>query len=127
VWGHMLLRVEREISRKVSFKTRDGTAVNGTIHKLTRRNIVFEIYNPALLLRTSEVLTNLEVRQGKRILYNGDAVITSVVSTSILLVVSVSLSNMACAAKRRNLSRRGSVKISLTPNTVCASQICVHI
>lgn len=87
-----MLRVEREISRTVSFKTSQGTIVRGTLHKLSRRNIVFEVYNPFLLIRTSEVLSDLQVRQGRSTLFQGDAVVTGVVSTSILLVVSATLS-----------------------------------
>lgn len=43
-------------------------------------------------MRTSEVLTEFQVRRGRDYLYQGDAVVTNVVNTSSLLVVSATLS-----------------------------------
>ena len=83
--------LEREIGRGVLFRTEGGKTVRGTLHKLSRRNIVFEIYDPYLVLRTSEVLTELQLRRGRDAVYTGDAVVTDVVSTSILLIVSANL------------------------------------
>ena len=40
------MRIERDIDRTVSFRSSQGTVVRGTLSKLSRRNIVFEIYNP---------------------------------------------------------------------------------
>ena len=65
--------------------------VRGTLSKLSRQNIVFEIYNPFSPIQTSEVLSDLKVRRGKDIVYEGDAVVTGVVTTSILVVVSATL------------------------------------
>jgi extracellular factor (EF) 3-hydroxypalmitic acid methyl ester biosynthesis protein len=88
----MLLGFEREISRTVSFKTSRGKTVRGTLHNVSRRNVVFEIYDPFLVLRTSEVLTGFQVRRGRDALYQGEAVVTNVVNNAILLVVSATLS-----------------------------------
>ena len=85
------MRIERDIDRTVSFRNSQGAAVRGTLSKLSRRNIVFEIYNPFSPLQTSEVLTDLKVRRGKDVVYQGDAVVTGVVTTSILVVVSATL------------------------------------
>ena len=87
------MRIERDIDRTVSFKSSQGTIVRGTLSKLSRRNIVFEIYNPFSPIQTSEILSDLRVRRGKNIVYEGDAVVTGVVSTSILVVVSATLVN----------------------------------
>lgn len=84
--------LEREISRTVSFKTSRGRTVRGMLHKVSRRHVVFEIYDPSLVLRTSEVLSGFQVRRGRDALYQGEAVITNVVNTAILLVVSATLS-----------------------------------
>lgn len=65
--------------------------MRGTLHKVSRRHVVFEIYDPFLVLRTSEVLSGFQVRRGRDALYKGDAVITNVVNTAILLVVSATL------------------------------------
>lgn len=85
------MRIERDIDRTVSFKSSQGIVVRGTLSKLSRRNIVFEIYNPFSPIQTSEVLTDLRVRRGKDLVYQGDAVVTGVVATSILVVVSATL------------------------------------
>lgn len=85
------MRIERDIDRTVSFKSSQGTIVRGTLSKLSRRNIVFEIYNPFSPIQTSEVLRDLCVRRGKNLVYQGDAVVTGVVTTSILVVVSATL------------------------------------
>ena len=85
------MRIERDIDRTVSFRSSQGTTVRGTLSKLSRRNIVFEIYNPFSPIQTSEVLSDLKVRRGKDLVYQGDAVVTGVVTTSILVVVSATL------------------------------------
>ena len=87
------MRIERDIDRTVSFRSSQGTVVRGTLSKLSRRNIVFEIYNPFSPVQTSEVLSDLKVRRGKNLVYQGDAVVTGVVTTSILVVVSATLVN----------------------------------
>ncbi|HML27725.1 MAG TPA: class I SAM-dependent methyltransferase, partial [Hyphomicrobium sp.] len=87
------MRIERDIDRTVSFRSSQGTIFRGTLSKLSRRNIVFEIYNPFSPVQTSEVLSDLKVRRGKNLVYQGDAVVTGVVTTSILVVVSATLVN----------------------------------
>jgi extracellular factor (EF) 3-hydroxypalmitic acid methyl ester biosynthesis protein len=87
------LRIERDIDRTVSFRTSQGAILRGTLSKLSRRNIVFEIYNPFSPVQASEVLSDLKVRRGKNLVYQGDAVVTGVVATSILVVVSATLVN----------------------------------
>ncbi|MBA2127669.1 class I SAM-dependent methyltransferase [Hyphomicrobium methylovorum] len=87
------MRIERDIDRTVSFVGSQGTTVRGTLSKLSRRNIVFEIYDPFSTIQTSEVLTDLKVRRGKDVVYQGDAIVTGVVSTSILVIVSATLVN----------------------------------
>lgn len=86
------MSLESKLHRIVSFKIGKQTTVRGTIHKVSRRTIVFEIYNPFLLLRTSEVLSDFQIRQGRHVVFQGDAVVTAVVNTSILLVISATLS-----------------------------------
>ncbi len=87
------MRIERDIDRTVSFRSSQGTIFRGTLSKLSRRNIVFEIYNPFSPVQTSEVLSDLKVRRGKNLVYQGDAIVTGVVTTSILVVVSATLVN----------------------------------
>jgi extracellular factor (EF) 3-hydroxypalmitic acid methyl ester biosynthesis protein len=52
-----------------------------------------EIYNPYSLVQISEVLRELVVRSGDRSIYNGKAVVVSLVNTGLMAVVSVSLTD----------------------------------
>ncbi len=85
------MRTDREIDRTISFRNSQGVSVHGTLSKLTRRTIVFEVYNPYSLVQTSEVLTGISVRRGDSIIYSGDAVVVNLVSTGIMTVVSATL------------------------------------
>ncbi len=89
--GRLLLGFEREISRTVSFETNRGKAIRGTLHKVSRQRVIFEVYDPFLVLRTSEVLSNFVIRRGRDMPYQGDAIVTDVVNTSTLLIISASL------------------------------------
>lgn len=85
------MRFEREISRVVSFSTGQHPRTRGSLQKISRSGIVIEIYDPFVLVRTSEVLTDLKLHVGREVLYHGDAVVTGVVSSSVVLVVSATL------------------------------------
>lgn len=85
------MRTDREIDRTISFRNSQGVSVHGTLSKLTRRTIVFEVYNPYSLVQTSEVLTGIRVRRGESVIYSGDAVVVNLVSTGIMSVVSATL------------------------------------
>ena len=52
-----------------------------------------EIYNPYSIVQISEVLTALTVRSGDKSIYNGKAVVVSLVNTGLMAVVSVSLTD----------------------------------
>jgi len=67
-------------------QTSQGIEIHATLLRLTRYLTVFEIYNPALVLRTSEVLDNFKVMFQDRTIYSGRAVISSLVSTGAVTV-----------------------------------------
>lgn len=75
----------------VSFKNCQGTAAIGTILRLSRAAIVFEVYNPYSIVQVSEVLQQVVIRRGDRPIYQGRAVVTTLVNTGLLAVVSASL------------------------------------
>lgn len=75
----------------VSFKNCQGTPAIGSILRLSRAAIVFEIYNPYSIVQISEVLQQVVIRKGDRPIYQGHAVVTSLVNTGLLAVVSASL------------------------------------
>ncbi|MBN2505924.1 MAG: class I SAM-dependent methyltransferase [Verrucomicrobia bacterium] len=65
---------------EVTLQTRHGQ-VQGTVLKLSRQHVVFELYDPEIVLRASEVLENVRIRVRGRLAYGGRAVIRSTVDT----------------------------------------------
>ncbi|WP_143544010.1 class I SAM-dependent methyltransferase [Rhodopirellula sp. MGV] len=59
--------------------------------RLSRQNVVFEVYNPYSIVQLSEVLDELKIHQGNRATYAGRAVITGLLNTGLILIVSASL------------------------------------
>lgn len=69
----------------------EGEAVRGTIIKLQRKSMVMEVYNPYSIVQISEVLSELTIRFGTTIAYQGKAVVISMVNTGLTAIVSVTL------------------------------------
>ncbi len=63
----------------------------GTLMHITRRNVVFEVYNPFSIVQVSEVLSHLKVIRGDRTIYDGRAVVSSLLTTGIMVIVSATL------------------------------------
>jgi extracellular factor (EF) 3-hydroxypalmitic acid methyl ester biosynthesis protein len=75
----------------VTFKNSQGEAARGTILRLSRATVVFEVYNPYSIVQLSEVLAQLTIRRGGRAIYSGRAVVSNLVNTGLMLIVSVTL------------------------------------
>ena len=75
----------------VTAETGQGTEIRGTLLRLTRHLIAFEIYSPNLILRLSEVLTNFRIVVQDRTIYSGKAVINNLVNTAALIICEASL------------------------------------
>jgi extracellular factor (EF) 3-hydroxypalmitic acid methyl ester biosynthesis protein len=75
----------------VVFRNSQGLEAQGTLMRLNRNAVVFEVYNPYSIVQLSEVLSDLRIRRGDRAIYTGRAVVTNLVSTGLLLIVSASL------------------------------------
>ncbi|MCC9603659.1 class I SAM-dependent methyltransferase [Stieleria sp. JC731] len=75
----------------MSFKNSQGVAADGTLVRLSRQNVVFEVYDPYSIVQLSEVLNELKIHQGNRATYAGRAVITGLLNTGLILIVSASL------------------------------------
>lgn len=75
----------------VSFRNSQGTEARGTLLKLARTTVVFEVYNPYSIVQLSEVLQEFSIQYGDRLVYNGRAVVSNLVNTGLMLVVSVTL------------------------------------
>ncbi len=79
----------------VTFKNSQGLQVRGTLLKLARNDIVFEVYNPYSIVQLSEVLSELTIYRAEKQIYRGKAVATNIVSTGIILIVSATLDEAA--------------------------------
>ena len=65
----------------VTFRTRQGLELRGTLHRLTRNQVVFETYSPEPVLRMSEVLSDFTLRRYDQPIYSGKAVISNLLQT----------------------------------------------
>jgi len=68
-----------------------GAEIHGTLLRLTRHEISFEIYSAADMVQMSEVLANLRIFVREQPVYSGRAVITGLVNTGPVLVCQASL------------------------------------
>lgn len=75
----------------VSFRNSQGHEAQGSLIRLSRQQVVFEVYNPYSIVQLSEVLAELRIQQGERETYKGRAVITGLLNTGLMLIVSASL------------------------------------
>ncbi|MDE3098436.1 MAG: class I SAM-dependent methyltransferase [Verrucomicrobiota bacterium] len=75
----------------VLFQTSEGAALRGTIIRLQRNGVVFELYNPMAVLRLSEALDDLRIFMQQDEIYSGRAVINSVVDAGTKLVCEATL------------------------------------
>jgi len=72
-------------------RTSQGVEIHATVVRLSRYAAVFEIYNLALVLRTSEVIENFKITVQERTLYFGKAVIRSLINVGSTLVCEATL------------------------------------
>ncbi len=62
----------------------------GLLH-VTRSLVVFEVYNPYSIVQLSEVLQNLKIMRGERVIYAGRAVVSNLMSTGLMSLASATL------------------------------------
>jgi extracellular factor (EF) 3-hydroxypalmitic acid methyl ester biosynthesis protein len=72
-------------------RSNQGVEIRASLLRLTRFQAVFEIYDPNLVLRTSEVLSDFQVISNERTLYSGKAVVSSLVNAGTMLVCEAKL------------------------------------
>jgi len=75
----------------VSFTNTSGIKGRGTLVHISRSVAVFEVYNPFSLIQLSEVLQEISVMRGERVIYRGRGVVTSLVATGLMVIASVTL------------------------------------
>lgn len=82
---------ENHVDGMLSFRNSQGLMAQGTLMSLSRQAVVFEVYNPYSIVQLSEVLRDLKIPQGDRIIYDGRAVVSNIVNTGLMLIVSATL------------------------------------
>src|SRR3954470_14394992 len=75
----------------VTFQDNHGSQLRGSPLRMGRYAVVFELYNPAIVVQSSEVLSDFQILISGRTSYSGRAVVRSVVHTGSVLVCEVSL------------------------------------
>src|SRR5687767_4870568 len=75
----------------ISFETGQWQEIRAAAINVTRQKAVFELYDPRLPLRVSEVLPSFKITIGTLPVYVGRAVLSHLVSTNTLLVCVVTL------------------------------------
>ena len=76
-------------------ETGEGVEFCGTMLKLTRFQVTFEVHNPTCSLRTSEVLKDLKILVQDQPIYSGRAVVNNLVNTEAGVVCEATLED-AC-------------------------------
>lgn len=87
----MAKKINYPISAVVAFRNSQGLEARGALVRLTRQQVVFEVYNPYSIVQLSEVLSELRISQGERETYRGRAVVTNLLNTGLMLIVTASL------------------------------------
>jgi extracellular factor (EF) 3-hydroxypalmitic acid methyl ester biosynthesis protein len=75
----------------VLFRNSSGLDGRGSLLHVTRRDVAFEVYNPYSIVQLSEVLQGFRVMREGRPIYQGRAVVTTLVPTGLVTIVSAAL------------------------------------
>src|SRR2546430_9276874 len=75
----------------VVFRSSQGAEIRANLLRLTRHLAVFEVYNPASILQTSEVLNDFKIIYQDRTLYSGRAIVRNLISTGPVTVCEANL------------------------------------
>ncbi len=73
--------------------TSQGVEIHATLVRLSRYSAVFEIYNPALVLRTSEVLEKFKIVVRDQTIYSGRATVRSLINAGAVTLCEVTLAD----------------------------------
>ena len=78
------MQLQRPFDPVVTFRNSQGETARGTLTSLQRRSLVMEVYNPYSIVQVSEVLSELSIRSGERVIYKGKAVVVSLLNLSLI-------------------------------------------
>jgi extracellular factor (EF) 3-hydroxypalmitic acid methyl ester biosynthesis protein len=76
------------------FKNREGVETRSPILRLARYAVAFEFCNPAVVLRTSEVLDKFKVLIDGRMIYSGRAVVGGLIDAGARIICEVKLDDL---------------------------------
>ena len=96
-WVHFIIKMDQAllgIDSTVAFSNSQNVKGRGTLVHITRKIVVFEVYNPYSLVQVSEALSNIKVIRGDRLVYNGTGTVTYIVTTGLMSIVTVALSDV---------------------------------
>ena len=82
-----------ELGGIVTCRNSQGSDLQGMLLKLDRHRVVFETYNPSIVLRTSEVLSDFSFSISETEAYSGTAVVATVLNTGAVTVCEATLSD----------------------------------
>jgi extracellular factor (EF) 3-hydroxypalmitic acid methyl ester biosynthesis protein len=88
------LGIEPHTELKVSLvvcRSSQGLELRGSLLRLTRYQAAFEVYNPAAVLRLSEVLSDFKIIINDRTIYSGRAVLGGLINAGTVMVCEVKL------------------------------------
>lgn len=89
----MAFSSNQQLDSIVSFRNSQGEKATGTVRGVSRQSVSLEVYNPYSVAQMSEMLSSLVIRRQGRVVYEGSAVVTSLINTGIYLVISVTLTD----------------------------------
>lgn len=78
----------------VVFQNSQGLELRGSLLRLRRHQIVFEMYDPTAVLRVSEVLSNFKIFVASQIVYSGKAVISNLIHSGTTVVCEARLDDV---------------------------------
>lgn len=73
------------------FSTSQGLDLRGTLKRVSRHQVVLEVYNPSAVMQTSEVLSNFKIVINERTCYQGKGVIRNLICVGPTVVCDVTL------------------------------------
>lgn len=76
---------------QVNFQSAEGVKVSGTLLRVTRLAVVFELYSPNTVLRLSEALADFKISLRNRVVYSGRAIVHKLVDVSTKTVCEATL------------------------------------
>src|SRR5688572_21115115 len=75
----------------ITCRNSQGVALTANLLRIKRYSVVFELYNPYSILQMSEVLSEFRIMASRRVVFDGKAVVNSILHTGIVLVCEVAL------------------------------------